>query len=122
MHNLVHQPENDIKLDNNQVIEWFDFNPESDKNVDITYLTTPLVKFFKTLETECLSECCGIDAFDFSEENIKQNLCKFDKDKLIQNLLTILNDLEFQDTISVSSTDLNQLFHKKTFADLVSYI
>jgi hypothetical protein len=122
MHNLIHQPENDIHLGNNQVIEWYDFNEELDKSVDITYLTSPISSFFHSLETQSIKEDMGIGAFNFNEESIIEATKGLEKQQLIQDLLTVLNDLEFQETISVYSSNFNQTIHKETFYNLINYI
>ena len=112
----------DISIGEDEWIEWKDFDEKSVQPLEIDDLLRPTFGFWKRLETECVAECCGIDAFTFWPEDIEQaakNTCKV---TLTEDLIKIkLTLITLSDSV-ISSDFLNQLIAKEVFLELVDHI
>ncbi|CAG0950241.1 hypothetical protein ANRL4_00028 [Anaerolineae bacterium] len=63
-------PKNAILIGEGQWIEHIDLTGRYESAVNIDLLLRDLAPLWSMLETECVADCCGIDAFDFTPENI----------------------------------------------------
>ncbi|TSE07289.1 DUF6331 family protein [Aquimarina algiphila] len=79
-------------------------------------------EFWQHLQTFCVAECCGIDAFDFSKENIERIIRQYN----YQNILNDINEsIEFINKSSsklISSSILNHCVLKNKFIELLEDI
>jgi hypothetical protein len=82
----------------------------------------PTEKLWKTLETECVVECCGIDALRFWEEDIEQATTEMDKNLLRHNLFALIKQLSEIELTILRSSMLNQLIDKGVFILLLKHI
>lgn len=71
-------PKNAILLGEGKWIEHVDLTGRYESAVNIDLLVHGLESMWAALETECVAECCGLDAFDFSPESIKEAASKLD--------------------------------------------
>ena len=75
-------------------------------------------EFWKDLETFCVAECCGIDAFDFSDKNLEETIQHYDQESILKNLDQLLVFLKTKksNTVSILSwnyTEKRDLFIKR---------
>src|SRR5690349_17813855 len=113
----------DISIGENKWIKWVDFNPNDDKSIfEIDDLLKPTFEFWDGLETACEVACCGIDAFEFWEEDIARASKKIDKGQLIAAFKNLRAELVKSEKTIVSSSKLNNLLDKGVFINLVDHI
>ncbi|MEW7293141.1 DUF6331 family protein [Aquimarina sp. 2304DJ70-9] len=79
-------------------------------------------EFWQDLETHCVSECCGIDAFDFSKEEIEKTIPFYNKKEIIDNLDFLLEEIELSEYRYVSSSIFNEYSKKKMFVERIKRI
>ena len=111
-----------ISIEENKFIEWIEFDNNDENIFYFDKLLNPTWEFWKKLETECVIECCGIDALAFWQEDIQTASQNFDITDLISEFSNLKNEIENQDKQIVSSSKLNNLFHKKVFIQLLKHI
>jgi len=78
--------------------------------------------FWQELETECVAECCGIDAFDFSDNRIKEVVTFYDAEKIKENINKLIKELEYSSKAKVSSYILNASLSKVEFIEKIKKI
>ena len=78
--------------------------------------------FWQELQTVCVSACCGFDAFDFSEEKIKDVIINYDKAEIIENLALLLNEIERSNLKYVESDIFNERTKRSIFAERIKRI
>lgn len=64
-------PKNAIVLGEGRWIEFIDLDGRYDSAVDIDHLLSETEPLWRSLETFCVADCCGFDAFDFTLEAIQ---------------------------------------------------
>lgn len=112
---------NDISIGKEKWIKWIDL-PEKYESFNIDYLLEPIDELWAKLETECVSACCGIDAFGLWPENIAKVVEAMDKTELIHKLKNIKKELAFKNEAVVISERLNNLFDKTVFLQIIDYL
>ena len=113
---------NNISIGKDKWIEWVEFDSQNVELFELDSLLKPTEKLWKALETECLVECCGIDALKFWKEDIERATNEMDKNILRHNLLDLVKQLsEIESTILIISM-LNQLIDKGVFIQLLKHI
>ena len=111
-----------ISIGKDKWIEWVEFDSQNVDLFEIDSLLKPTEKLWKALETECVVECCGIDALGFWEEDIERATNEMDKNILRHNLSELEKQLaELEATVLISSM-LNQLIDKCVFIQLIKHI
>lgn len=73
------------------------------------------IEFWQDLEVHCVAECCGIDAFDFSKENLDKTIEYYDSKGIIRNLEELIFDLELTKLKYTSSSIFNQSLKTNEF-------
>ncbi|MDI9342736.1 MAG: DUF6331 family protein [Sediminibacterium sp.] len=112
---------NDIRIDENRWLKWIELDTsQASHNIDT--LLEPTLPFWTLLETECVSECCGIDAFNFWPDTIKQAKAKLNDVTLIPKIETLKNELLTVTNNIIDSSFLNNLFDKAFFILLLDYL
>lgn len=90
--------------------------------VNIDYLMDSLVPMWKALETECVSGCCGIDAYNLWESEVLQNTEGLDRESLVTKLGLLRKDiLNIREDV-VRSILLNNYFTKGTFLKVIEHL
>lgn len=75
--------------------------------------------FWEYFETECVSECCGIGAFDFGEENLNRALIDRNKDEVLKYLLDVKIEIGQGDYNIIDSNFINHYDKKEVFVDVL---
>lgn len=113
---------NDISIGKDKWIKWIDFDHQTASVYDIDQMIEPITGFLELFETECVAECCGIDAFAFWPEDIQIVKKDFNCEDLLIKFQEIKNQLMLIKSDVVRSSFLNQLFRKEVFVELIEYL
>jgi hypothetical protein len=76
----------DIDIGQDKWIIFGELNGLQNQAINIDSLIQPLNDLWQSLETRCVSECCGIDAFDFWSENVLNNTKHLDHGELLSKI------------------------------------
>lgn len=117
--NKIH--DSDISINQDKWISWI----ELDQNkipLDIDSFLQPTIPFWTALETECVSACCGIDAFAMWPDDIQKAKRQLNDDLIKQKFQTLRSDLSKQTDLVFSSSYINNIFDKRLFLQIVDHI
>lgn len=95
------------------------------KKIDIVSIDKFIDKnkdFWQDLERYCLAECCGIDAFDFSSENISLTVSYYDSEKIQSDINMALEFINNTSSKLICSSILNHCVSKKEYRILFENI
>lgn len=107
-------------LGNNDWIEWVEFNPQSVSLCDIDEFILERKSFWDKLESECVKECCGFDAYSFLSKDIRKaksgekNFNTYIK-KFVEHVSNSNNEI-------LITEYMNQIIHKTTLLNLLTHI
>jgi hypothetical protein len=112
---------NDIWLGDDRWITYIDIRGRLDKPANIDPLLADTAMLWDSLETACIADCCGLDAFDFSPEQLRTiaETNVGDHTRRVDDLVASIHALP-QDTLS--SHRLNMYIHKQSFLKLLQYL
>lgn len=101
-------------------IKWIEFDPTKTELLEIDDLIFERKQFWDKLETECLKDCCGFDAYSFFPKDIgKAKSLEPDFELYIDKIIRYVSQSNLEILISKY---MNQLVHKGTFLELLTYI
>lgn len=113
----------DISIGKDKWISWIDFDfTRNDDLFEIDDLLKLTFDFWDRLETQCMAECCGIDAYAFWEDDIKLAVDKMDKADIVKKLHIAKTEIKNRSETILTSTKLNNLIHKSVFIQLLDHI
>jgi hypothetical protein len=112
----------DIDIGRDKWIIFGELNGLQNQAINIDALLQPLSDFWQLLETRCVRECCGIDAFDFWAENVLNNTKHLDHGELLAKLHAIKESVLGITSVAVVSQKLNNYFLKTTFIELLDHL
>lgn len=116
------QNRNDIYISEYEKIEWVGFDALSCELVDVDYIIAKHDSFWKALEIFCVAACCGLNAFRFYSDDIKNAAHHTDKELLKSDLSILKSNLISSEKAVVISSNLNNLVDKKVFIQLLDHI
>ncbi|MFA8020233.1 DUF6331 family protein [Bremerella cremea] len=67
---MPRQGPHDINIGKEQWIKFVELDSERSCWVDLDGIIKPLEPFFDLLETDCVADCCGLDAYGLWPEDI----------------------------------------------------
>jgi hypothetical protein len=111
---------NGIRIGDDKWILWVDYDPTKEMSGDL--LLAPLRDLWNQLETNCVADCCGLDAFDFTPENIQRASAKLADPALSQKLATLRQQLAESKEIAYDNTRWNCSLHRDVLIQLVDHI
>src|SRR5690606_30780078 len=114
--------EHDIPINEDQWINWIEFDAQSVDPIDVDTLIKPLNDFFSKLEIVCLAECCGVGAFSFFPNDITNASKDFNAEYLPAQLDKLINEISEIKGQVIVSEKLNQLMHASVFMELLKHI
>lgn len=131
-------PTHDIPIGRDKVISWVTLDWRYDTAVPIDDLIPEADWFWPALEGHCVSDCCGIAAFDVTPEGIRWAVGddipppaeiswrpdeQGDVVALVAQLDEAIAKVEALDADVVSSrAEFNQLFDTRVFIELMTHI
>lgn len=113
---------NDISIGEDRWIRFIDVANRQDGAVDLDALIKDVWPFLRLLETNCVAECCGIDAFDFWPETI-QGFAKQLSDPTLRGRLLAACDriANVRGEVFVSA-NFNNYFDKRVLLALFEHV
>lgn len=115
----------DINIGQDRWIYFGDLAGGQTRAAEVDPHLVPVMPFLQMLETECVVDCCGIDAFGFWPEQIEKAagaLTEHERDTLVISLLGVQRELEQLPSDTVVSKRLNQYFLKQVFLELLAHV
>ncbi|MEZ4956385.1 MAG: DUF6331 family protein [Saprospiraceae bacterium] len=113
---------NDIELGDGKIVDWIEIDFQIQKPFSVDKIVKPIMPFFGYLETVCVHECCGVDAFDFSEKSIREAAINFDVDGQLFYFLEVYEKLKALNAEVFEVTRMNYNFAKNVFLELLTHI
>jgi hypothetical protein len=116
---------NEISIGQDRWISFGDLDGGQARAIEIDPHLALVMPFFNRLETECVADCCGIDAYRLWPEDIKKAVATLDQpqlEKLARDLVSALSEIEQLPCDTVVSTRLNQYFRKAVFISVLAHI
>lgn len=111
----------DISIGQNKWIKWVDWDSNASvRDIDCEIKTTE--PFWNYLETQCVSACCGIQAYALWTEDISNAKTLLGKPNIKSEFIDLREKMEAINENVVCSTHLNQLFDKNVFILLLDHI
>ncbi|VWB17701.1 hypothetical protein BLA6993_00665 [Burkholderia lata] len=107
---------------------WIEFGDLSDGHAQAAAIDPSLAEvmpLIEALETNCVAECCGIDAFGFWPDEIEVAVATRDRDalaRLVDDLLSVQRSIDALPSEIVVSTRMNHYFRKAVLLELLAHI
>jgi hypothetical protein len=112
----------DISIGQDTWITFVDTTGKQCDAVDLDPTIEPLSRFFALLETECVTECCGIDALGLWPDNIMRAAKEFADPNLEKRIVGIRDRIaEITGDVFVSHS-LNNYFDKRVLLQLFNHL
>jgi hypothetical protein len=111
----------DIRIGDNEWIEWVKPN-RSVEPAQIDEIIESANELWDALETKCMHECCGIEAFGLHHKDIKKSVTFLPKDELMSKVENIIKEIEKIECNSLFSKRINQVFEKSVLLKVLSHL
>lgn len=111
-----------ISLGEGKKIPLTDIERGRDRAVNIDGVVLRLEGFWRLLETECVAECCGIDAFYFGPEKVRAASISHDRAEILAHLAELRALVEENSSGFFFSRRLNQYFDRAAILQLVGHL
>ncbi len=105
--------------------EWINFIQHDWGNLEWHYIDTiiePLLPLFDLLETECVAQCCGLDAFSFVRDDIITAASKLDIAALNKSINHAIDEIGQLPSDVLGSRHLNNGIDRSTMLSLLQHI
>jgi hypothetical protein len=112
----------DVLIGNDDWIRFVDITGRIENAANLDAFIKPMESFWRSLEVNCVSECCGINAHSFLPKDI-WNAVRQCRDAALKEKLTRLR--QHVDGLSadcVFSPILNQYFDRAMFSRLLDHV
>ncbi len=119
---MAGENKSDIHIGETERIHWVEFDTSSNDLIDVDYIVAKHDDFWTFLQIFCVPDCCGLDAFRFYPDDIKNAAGHVDKVLLKSDLAKLKNDLLNSDKDIIISSRLNNLVDKAVFLRLIDHI
>ena len=119
---MADENKTDIHIGETERIHWIEFDTSSNELIEIDYIIAKHDDFWTFLQIFCVPDCCGLDAFRFYPDDIKNAARHVDKEPLKSDLSKLKIDLLCFDKDIISSSRLNNLVDKTVFIRLIDHI
>lgn len=119
---MTDENKSDIHISETERIHWVEFDTSSNALIDVDYIVAKHDDFWTFLQIFCVPDCCGLDAFRFYPDDIKNAASHVDKELLKSDLSNLKTDLLSSDKEIIISSRLNNLVDKTVFIQLIDHI
>lgn len=120
--NLAKNHPDDVSIGRDEWIRFVDVTGRTERAANLDALILPMEAFWRALEVNCVSECCGINAHSFWPQDI-WNAARSSRDpELRQKLSKLRQHVESLPADCVTSQILNQYFDRAMFARLLDHV
>lgn len=117
--------QNDICIGKDAWIAFGDLADGQSRAVEIDPHLAPVLPFIESLETACVAECCGIDAFLLLREEIQgaaASNARRELDEWLAKFTAVAKLIGALPCDTVVSTRMNQYFRKSVFLEVLAHI
>jgi hypothetical protein len=115
------RPERSILIGDEKWVEFVDTGLR-ETEADIDPLLMDLEPMWQMLETECVAGCCGIQAFDFTPENIAAVASGLNSSEISAKIANLRAHLQQLDAGVFISGRLNHYSHRSVFDALLRHL
>jgi hypothetical protein len=119
---MADENKSDIHIGVTDRIHWIEFDTSSNDLFDVDYIVAKHDDFWRFLQIFCVPECCGLDAFRFYPDDIKNAADHVDKELFRSDFSKLKTDLLSSDKDIITSSRLNNLVDKNVFLRLIDHI
>ncbi|ABB11592.1 DUF6331 family protein [Burkholderia lata] len=115
----------DISIGPDRWIEFGDLSGGHAQAAAIDPSLAEVMPLIDVLETHCVAECCGVDAFGFWPDEIEVAVATQDRDalaRLVDDLLSVQRSIDALPSEIVVSTRMNHYFRKAVLLELLAHI
>jgi hypothetical protein len=112
----------DISIGKDEWISYVAVGGRLDEAVNIDALLAPMESFWTKLETNSLTGCCGIDAFDLWPEEIQRASKQVADHLLPQKLHALRAFVVASDNSDFISMRLNHRFHRSVLLQVLDHV
>lgn len=118
------QHASDISIGDGLWLRWIDFpsRPRADA-VDVDPWLSGFGGLWDALETRCVHECCGINAFDLWRESVRGAVPESDRQDVVSQLGAVRHRIaSLPPGAFVVSSRLNQFMHRDLILGVVDHL
>jgi hypothetical protein len=112
----------DVLIGNDEWIRFVDVAGRTETAANLDALIAPMEFFWRSLEVNCVSECCGINAHSLLPKDIWNAVRNCHDAALKSKLTTLRRHIDGLSGDCVYSTILNQYFDKTMFSKLLDHV
>jgi hypothetical protein len=112
----------DVRIGNDEWIYFVEIVGGTEKANSLDAFFHPMESFWRLLEVNCVSECCGIYAHSFLPQDIWNAVRKCGDAKLKEKLMKLREHFDGISNDCVYSTVLNQYFDRIMFSKLLDHV
>lgn len=113
---------NDISIGDDQWITFIAVDGRQPRAVSIDYSLQSLEPFLAAMETHCVADCCGINAFSLWPKDILRARKTIDHETLASQLILLRRFIEESDSDIFVSKRLNSHFDREVLLQLVDHL
>ena len=114
--------QDDIQIGDDAWIEWISLDGRYEQAVDIDPLLGELWPLICLLETQCVADCCGMDAYDFTREAVNTALLELDRAKLHAACAQAHSAVAAAASDVLLSNTMNHYADKRVFLQLLEHL
>jgi hypothetical protein len=112
---------NDISIGNNKWIKFIKLEDHHNA-IELDDILKPIEPFLTSLETHCVAECCGIDAYALWPEDIASAAKQSEIPQLSGSIDAVRQRIAQTDGNSFVSHRMNNYFERQTLLQLIDHI
>ncbi len=110
-----------ISIGEDEWLPCFDLD-DSEEAMEIDLLLHDTEQIWYALETRCVSECCGLDAYGLWPEEIRKAAKPLDVTAAIKKLERLRSAIDESPAVLLRSGILNSYFHRQEFLMLLDHL
>lgn len=112
----------DISIGPDEWIRFIDVSGRQENAVNLDSHLRAAESFWRSLEVDCVSDCCGINAFSFWPQDIWNAVRECHDPELQPKLAALRRYVDSLPVDCVYSSMLNQYFDKTVFSRLLDHV
>ncbi|HVJ69793.1 MAG TPA: DUF6331 family protein [Caulifigura sp.] len=112
----------DISIGEDKWIKFISVADRRETAIELDPILEPIMPFLTALETDCVAECCGIDAFALWPDDLERAARQFDRATLLQQLDAVLKRVAIADGGTFVSHRLNNYFDRDVLNQLLNHL
>ena len=114
--------QHDIQIGDDAWIEFISLDGRYEQAIDIDPLLGELWPLICLLETHCVADCCGMDAYDFTREAVNTALLELDRAQLHGACAQAHSAVAAAASDVLLSNTMNHYADKRVFLQLLEHL